>query len=160
MADSATPLDLIDVGQANKEDLANELFDAASPAMLYGRHASECTGLTWGYYGGRYLSLPIDNDTLTLTGSTTCYIVAARVDGVVSFSVATTNWDLETDYIRLYKVVTGSSTVTSYEDHRFVYGLGAGAVTASTTQGGWRFVAGYEWTMDTSTDLTSTSLDY
>ena len=121
MADSTTNLDLIAVGQADKEDLANELFDAASPAMLYGRHASECSGLIWGYYGGRYLSLPIDNDTLTLTAATTLYIVAARVDGVVSFSASSVNWDdSETDYIRLYQVVTGASSVTSYEDHRFV----------------------------------------
>lgn len=159
MADSTTHIDLIDVGQADKEDLANELFDAASPAMLFGRHASECSGLTWGYYGGRYLSLPIDNDTLLLTGSTTVYIVAARVDGVVSFSAATTNWDDEENYIRLYLVVTGVSTVTSYEDHRFVYGLGAGAVSEGGGGGGWATLSGYEWTF-TEIATPPLSLDY
>jgi hypothetical protein len=159
MADSTTNLDAIAVGQADKEDTANELFDAASPAMLYGRHASECSGLIWGYYGGRYLSLPIDNDTLTLTAASTLYIVAARVDGVVSFSASSVNWDLETDYIRLYKVVTGASTVTSYEDHRFVYGLGAGAVSAGVGGGGFGTLTGYEWTF-TEIDTAPTSLDY
>jgi hypothetical protein len=145
MADSTTVLDLIAVGQADKEDTANELFDAASPAMLYGRHASECSGLVWGYYGGRYLSTLLDNDTLTLTGSTTCYIVAARADGAVSFSASSTNWDDEETYIRLYKVVTGSSTVTSYEDHRFVFGLGAGGGAAAASSGGYQTIDGYQW---------------
>lgn len=159
MADSATVLDLIAVGQADKEDTANELFDAASPAMLYGRHASECSGLVWGYYGGRYLSTLIDNDTLTLTGSTTCYIVAARADGVVSFSASSTNWDDEANYIRLYKVVTGSSTVTSYEDHRFVFGLGAGGGAAALTGGGFQTINGYAWEF-VSIPIVPLSLDY
>jgi hypothetical protein len=127
MADSATNLDLIAVGQAEKEETANELFDALSPAALFGRRASTCTGLTWGYYGGRFESTLIANGTISLTLSATNYLVASRVDGTVSNSLSTTDWDDEANYIRLYKIVAGASTVTSYEDHRQAVWPWAGA---------------------------------
>lgn len=138
MADSATVLDLIAVGQADKEGTANALFDALSPAALYGRRASTCTGLTWGYYGGRFESTLIANGTLSLTGSQTLYVVADRADGSVTFSTATANWDNEADYIRLYKIVTGVSTVTSYEDHRqAVWPWAGGDADSGGTGGGF-----------------------
>ncbi|MEF8733277.1 MAG: hypothetical protein V5B40_15655 [Candidatus Accumulibacter meliphilus] len=52
MASSTTHLDLIAQSQSSKEVTANALFDAGSPATLFGRRASLCSGLNWFYYGG------------------------------------------------------------------------------------------------------------
>jgi hypothetical protein len=161
MADSATTLDLIAVGQAGKEDTANELFDALSPAALFGRRASTCTGLTWGYYGGRFESALIANGTITLTAASTNYLVAARADGTVSKSIATTNWDDEAAYIRLYKIVVGASTVTSYEDHRQSVWPWAGADAEGTGgTGGWFTLEDIPFASLVFLDTTPTEMDY
>jgi len=52
MADSTTWLDTISASQAQKEVTANALMDAESPSAFFGRRASTCSLLTWGYYGG------------------------------------------------------------------------------------------------------------
>ena len=123
MANSSTNIDGIISSQASKEVTANAFFDAASPATLYGRRQSQCSGLTWGYYGGNVTKSDgtmsqIANATLLLTASTTHYVVAKKSDGVVSNSTATTNWNNLAEYWRLYSVVTGTATVTSYIDYR------------------------------------------
>lgn len=138
MASSTSNLDLIIQSQASKEVTANALFDAASPATTYGRRQSTCSGLTWGYYGGIIYNVSgttnsIANGTLTLTASTTNYIVASKTDGAVSFSTATTNWNDVDNYWELYSVVTGTATVTSWSDYR-VIGLYSGLYA----QGDWR----------------------
>jgi hypothetical protein len=151
MSGSTSILDLIAAAQAAKEVTANALFDAGSPAVLYGRRASTTTALTWGYYGGMLnisgTPTAVANGTLVLTASTTNYVVAHWTTGVVSVSTATTNWNNVAVYMRLYAIVTGASTVTSYTDHRaflihdldFALGVAAGnavqvdqAVTATT----------------------------
>lgn len=142
MANSSTNIDGITASQASKEVTANAYFDAASPATLYGRRASQCSGLTWGYYGGNVTKSDgtlgqVANGTIALTASTTNYIVAAKSDGAVSFSTATTNWN-SPDYWRLYSVVTGAATVTSYTDSREIgrmTGLGTGLVAPVTKTG-------------------------
>ncbi|MHB1024051.1 MAG: hypothetical protein ACYC0Z_16805, partial [Acidobacteriaceae bacterium] len=77
MASSTTNLDLLIQSQASKEITANALFDAASPATLFGRRQSTTSGLTWGYYGGTVNNagtlISIANGTLTLAASTTNY---------------------------------------------------------------------------------------
>lgn len=117
MAGSTSNLDLISVSQAQKETTANALFDAGSPATLFGRRASTCAALTWGYYGGTLLvggtPTAISNGTVALSASTTNY-VEADASGVVSKN--TTGF---TDgRIPLYQIVTGASTVSSYTDKR------------------------------------------
>ncbi len=142
MANSSTNIDGITASQASKEVTANAYFDAASPATLYGRRASQCSGLTWGYYGGNVTKSDgtlgqVANGTIALTASTTNYIVAAKSDGAVSFSTATTNWN-SPDYWRLYSVVTGAATVTSYTDSREIgrmSGVGTGLVAPVTKTG-------------------------
>lgn len=125
MANSTTNIDTIISSQASKEVTANAYFDAASPATTYGRRASTSSGLTWGYYGGNVVKsdgalAQIANGTLTLTASATSYIVAAKATGAVSAATTTTNWDNATDYWRLYSVVCGASTVTSWSDVRAI----------------------------------------
>jgi hypothetical protein len=130
MADSGTPLlEQIDSTQAAHEVTANALIAALSPASLYGRHDEECAGLTWGGYGGMYAqSIAVANWTLALTASSTCYIVADKATGLAEFATTDTNWGgADTDppaagYERLFKAVTGASTVTSWVDYRGALG--------------------------------------
>lgn len=117
---TAGSLDPVLVGQQGKELKVNEFMDAAYPATLFGRRASLCSGLTWGFYGGTitvdgvltqvYLSA---SNTLTLTASTTNYIESTR-SGVVSKNTV----GFTPGSIPLYQIVTGASTVTSYIDYR------------------------------------------
>ena len=117
MSSSSSHLDLISPSQASKEATANELFNAGSPAALFGRRASTCTGLTWGYYGGPMLVdgvlTVIANGTVALTASTTNYIEATRA-GVVSKNTTA----FTPGQIPLYTAVTGTSTITSWTEYR------------------------------------------
>src|ERR1043166_3568401 len=87
MSDSTQWLDTLSAADSGKELTTNELFDAHSPSSLYGRHASACSGLTWGYYGGRLWdgsnATLISNSTVSLTNNATNYIEATTA-GVVS----------------------------------------------------------------------------
>lgn len=125
MANSTTNIDTISASQAGKETTANAFFDAASQAALLGRRASTSSGLTWGYYGGNFTKsdgtlVAISNGTLTLAASTTNYVTVLRSTGVVYSATSTTAWDDNSNYLRLYSVVTGGATVTSYTDYREV----------------------------------------
>lgn len=117
MANSATNLDQIATAQAQKETRANELFDAGSPATLFGRQASQCSALTWGYYGGTLYvdgaATAVSNGTLSLTNGATNYIEATRA-GVVSANTT----GFTAGRMPLYTAVTAGSVVTSYTDHR------------------------------------------
>lgn len=119
MSNSTTLLDLIAQSQSSKEVTANALADAGSPATLFGRRASLCSGLNWFYYGGIMLIdgvlTAISNNAaaLALSASTTNYVEATRA-GVVSKN--TTGFTAGS--IPLYTIVTGASTVTSYTDQR------------------------------------------
>ncbi len=119
MSDSVSLLEQIDGSQAEHEVTANNLFDAASAGAAYGRHAEACAGLTWGYYGTRYGGSAVANGTNACGASTTTYMVVNLSTGAVSFATSTTNWNDSAVYGRAYKIVTGTATVTSYEDHRF-----------------------------------------
>lgn len=117
MANSTTNIDTISASQSGKEVTANAFFDAASQVAIFGRRASTCTLLTWGYYGGRILVdgvlTTISNGTLSLSASTTNYVEATRA-GVVS----TNTTGFTAGRIPLYTIVTGASTVTSWTDER------------------------------------------
>ena len=113
MSNSTSLLDVIATNQGSKEVTANALFDAASVATLWGRRASTCAGLTWGYYGG-WFGGQISNGTISLSASSTNYLMADATTGAVT--VNTTGF--VAGKIPLYSVVTGATTVTSYTDQR------------------------------------------
>ena len=148
MANSSTHIDGIISSQASKEVTANAFFDAASPATLYGRRQSQCSGLTWAYYGGNVTRsdntlAQIGNGTLALTASATNYIVAKKEDGAVTASTATTNWN-SADYWRLYSVVTAAAAVSSYTDSREIgrmTGAGSGMTAPVTKTGNFPLAA-------------------
>ena len=143
MSDSTTHLDTIIQGSGAQDAQANALYDAASLATLYGRRASTSSGTNFGYYGGNVTKsdgtqTTIANGSLSLTPSSTNYIVAQKSDGVVSASITTTNWNDTANYWRIYSVVVGSATVTSYTDERELgrmTGLGTGLVAPVTKTG-------------------------
>jgi hypothetical protein len=144
MSDSTANLDQVSQSAVQRETTINEINDAASPSTIYGRHASACAGLTWGYYGGRISGTLVANGTLAMTASNTNYVVAHRTTGVASASTANTNWNNTTTYGRCYLIVAGASALTSWEDHRegtggifdTAAGVGAGTVTSvDATQG-------------------------
>jgi len=116
MSSSTTLLDLLTTN-AQQEAGANALFNASSPATLFARRESTTSGLTWGYYGGAILVAgavsAIANGTVALSTSTTNYVEATNA-GVVSKNTT----GFTAGQIPLYTIVTGSSTVTSYTDHR------------------------------------------
>lgn len=114
MADQSSVLNQITANQSGKEVTANGLFDAASPASIWGRHDTATSGLTWGYYGGYFNGNAIANGTVTLTASTTNYVYANASTGAVS--VNTTGFPAGS--INLYQITTGTSTVTNYLDRR------------------------------------------
>lgn len=119
MSNSTTLLDTISSTQANKEVTVNALLDAGSPSTIWGRHALTTSGLTWGYYGGTFVDSTgtrhaIANGTLTLTASTTNYLYADPTTAAISQN--TTGYPA--GKVPLYSIVTGASTVTSYNDDR------------------------------------------
>jgi len=117
MANSTTNLPTVSASQASKEVTVNALFDAHSPASLFGRNAVTTSALTWGYLGGclNVAGTPtqIANGTVSLTGSATNYVEATTA-GVVSANTSA----FTAGRLRLYTVVCGASSVTGYTDHR------------------------------------------
>ena len=118
MSDSTSNLDLVIQSQASKEITINAALDAASPATLYGRRQSTTSGLRFGFYGGRYHSTLIGNDTLLLIANKINYVVARKTTGAVSQAVIKANWNDQAAYVRLYAVTTNATTIASFEDHR------------------------------------------
>lgn len=114
-----TTLQDVDFAAADAEVPVNENFETLSAAGIFGKRHTVTTGLTWGYYGGRYNGNTVTDGTVTLTDATTNYVVVKRSDGVVSTSTATTNWSNATDYARLYQLTTAGGVVTATVDARF-----------------------------------------
>lgn len=109
---------LTNPAQANAPVVVNENFETLEHQAVYGKRQPVTTGLTWGYYGGRWGGIAITAGTVTLTGSATNYLVMDLSTGAVSVSTASTNWTDTANYGRLYKITTSASAVTAVEDHR------------------------------------------
>lgn len=182
MSGSTTNLDLISSSQASKEVTANALFDAESPAALYGRRASMTANLTWGYYGGALsvngVVTAIANGTKTLTNAATNYLEADPTTG----NVAVNTSNFTTANIPLYSIVTSGNMVTSYVDYRTGPGFFADRsgsssqvfsvapataaahavrldqITASSVRYSSANVSGSA-TINTQTDITSTNIE-
>lgn len=121
MSDSVTQLDLIQQSQAQKEVTANALFESASSSMLFARRASTSLGLTWGFYGGTFkvtatTRTRLADGTVALVASSTNYIEADASTGAVTRNGTA----FTVGRIPLYKAITGSAGVNSWEDWRAV----------------------------------------
>lgn len=125
MADSTSILanDSIVQGQGSQDIAANALFDVASPAMTGGRRASQTSGISFAFFGGKVringAVTSLSNAALTLTASSTNYVEMHPDTGVVSKNTTS----FTPGYLPLYSLVVGSSTITSYTDQRTTYVL-------------------------------------
>lgn len=129
MSDSTTNLDTLPAGASGQETRVNDLADALSPPAALGRRASTSSGLNWGYYGTpRYYinATPTmaANGTRSITASATRFVSASRALALTEVATA-----FDADKLALAKVMSGASTLTSWEDHRdphhlmrFLYG--------------------------------------
>jgi hypothetical protein len=122
--------------QDSPEIPVNENFDTLGYAAVYGYNPATSSGLTWGYYGGRWGGFAVTASSLTLTDASTNYIVVLRSTGVISTSTTTTNWNNTTDYARVYRVVTAGGVVTNLYDTDFDYRAGDGGIFGSSGGGG------------------------
>lgn len=111
-------MDKMSPSQANAEVVFNRAMETLEHAQVYGLRQSTSTGLTWGYYGGRWGGFSIAAGTLALTNAATNYIVVLRSTGAVSVSAANTNWNNTALYARVYQLTTAGSVVTATQDHR------------------------------------------
>lgn len=114
---------------ASPEDQINENNESVNYAFVYGKRQPVTSGLTWGYWGGRWGGFAVAAGTLTLTNSATNYVVVAKATGVISVSTSNTNWNNATDYARVYKLTVSGGVVTAEEDHR----AGSGGVHGGST---------------------------
>lgn len=131
-----TTMQQLSAAQASPEVPINENFESLEHQAVYGKRHAVTTGLTWGYYGGRWGGNAIADGTVTLTGSATNYLVIDLGTGAVSVSTSSTNWDDTDSYARLYKITAGAASVTAVEDHRAgPYGAFGGAGTGVSTLG-------------------------
>jgi hypothetical protein len=140
MADLDTNIEQIQQGQAQKEVTANGLIDAASPAAIFGRHAEACSGLTWGYYGGRWGGAEIANGTVLLPGAATSRLVVDRSSGAVLLDTDSDAFWADTEgFAHLYEIDTTGVAVSDYRDHRCgpggLYGAAGGLSVEAGSDG-------------------------
>ena len=108
----------LSASQVSPEVPINENFESLEHQAVYGKRHAVTTGLTWGYYGGRWGGFAITAATLTLTNNATNYIVVLRSTGAASVSTSATNWNDAGLYARVYKLTVAGGVVTATEDHR------------------------------------------
>jgi len=127
--DSTSTIDELPAAGTNQEVRVNDVLRGMSPALPFAQRASTFANLTWGYYGvPRYYinatATTKANATIALTASSTRFVQVDRALAVTQVASA-----FDPDKLGLYSVVTGSATVTSWQDHRdphhlvrFLYG--------------------------------------
>jgi hypothetical protein len=110
-------LDTIDSAQSNKEVTANNLFEAESPAALFGCDAANTAALTFGYYGG----VMYVNGAITAVASGTVLLSASATNYVESTSagvVSTNTTGFTAGRIPLYTIATLTATIDTVNPAR------------------------------------------
>lgn len=134
MSDSTQPISTQVIASDEADTVVNELFEAASPALIFGRKPETTTGLSWGMYGGAWGPGTTPDAVLALTASATNYVVVERATGIISVSTSSTNYDNTTDYAIAWLLIADASTVTFSGDSRMLAGgthaAGAGGASA------------------------------
>lgn len=104
--------------QDNAPEVLNRILTALDGVSVYAQRQQAHSGLTWGYYGGRWSGFSVSDATLTLANNATNYIVVEISTGAISVSSSNTNWNSTSAYRRVYQVTTVSGAVTAIQDHR------------------------------------------
>ncbi|MEY5097287.1 MAG: hypothetical protein RJA36_6 [Pseudomonadota bacterium] len=103
--------------QSLAEEVVNRNFQTLEAFATYGQRQEMHSGLTWGYYGGRWGGFSVADGTLTLSNATN-YVVVQRSDGAISTSTTNTNWNNTSSYARVYQITASGGVVTAVQDHR------------------------------------------
>lgn len=98
--------------------IVNQALDILAHQEVYGLDPTTTAGLTWGYLGGRWGGFVVTTGTLSLTNNAENYIVVERSTGAVSVSTATTNWNDQSAYARVFHLTTLSGVVSAIRDYR------------------------------------------
>lgn len=118
--------------QAQAEVIVNSALETLEHQAVYGKAQLTTSGLTWGYYGGRWGGFSVADGTLTLVNGTN-YAVVHISTGVISVGTSSTNWNDTSGYARVYKITAAGGVVTAVEDHRAgpggVHGMASGVAT-------------------------------
>jgi len=140
MADSTTNIPQIDASQAQHEVIANQNFNAASPALMYGIKSS--VALTLTLLGGKLpiagVPTAVAEQSLVLDASDTCYVFYDETTGNINFVPSAGSPGSPIDWpepnagnVPLYTVVTGAATITSYTDHRAIAWVSSASSTTA-----------------------------
>ena len=96
--------------RANPDVPVNENFATLAHAAVFGKNPATSTGLTWGYFGGRYSGQTVADGTLTLGNNCDNYVVVNLDTGAISVSEYDVDWlDAEASvptYGRVYLITT------------------------------------------------------
>lgn len=106
--------------QTAAEVIVNEALLMLQHLAVYAVDPDNTTGLTLGYKGERWGGFAVAAGTVSLTASSTNYVVVNRSTGAVSVSTTATNWDDQAAYARVYKLPTTADAINwdTAEDHR------------------------------------------
>lgn len=120
MSDSTAPLGTVLLNNINQTAHANALFDALAPVGIFALNKYATSGTNLVLHGGKLniggVVTVIADQSLTLTASTTNYIMASPLTGALS--VNTTGY--VAGYWRIARAVTGTSVITTWYDDRFL----------------------------------------
>ena len=125
--------------------IINENFKAIEQAQLFGYRIQATTGLQFAYYGGFYQNssgsqISIADGTVTVTASTTNYIYFDPVTNTVLNSTSIPG----SGKVRIAKVITNSTTITSVTDERAFALFPVGSSNA-LSGGGSQYVTQADW---------------
>lgn len=122
MSDSASPFGTISLGQTDQVLSANNLFNAVSPASIYGLDEFTSSGITLGLFGGKIsingVITTVAASSLTLTISTTNYIQADPATGT-----AYVNTSYSPGFWPIGRAVTDTAGMTNWYDDRYTSGM-------------------------------------
>ena len=157
MADSTPKQELPTDGVAQQAVVFGSSILGVSPCAGYARRLSTA-GLTWQYTGVDrwYINATATTaatSSIALTGSSTRFLCVSRALAISQVATA-----FDPDKYATYRVVTGASTIPSWEDHRdphhlvrFLYGR------FTLAMGGANKTLTYEQAMCESMELTGNS---
>lgn len=124
MSDSTTLLRQLTTAQSAKETLVNALFDAASPATLFGIDHVGTSGLTLSMFGGNVLvggtvTTVANQASLALTNSATNYIEFDPTGTATTSGIRLNTSGWTAGYVPLWSIVTSGGGISTYADERY-----------------------------------------
>lgn len=118
MSDSSTPLGNIAINNINQTAHANALFDAVYSTAIFAINRFATSGTNLVLHGGKLcingVITPVADTSVSLSTSTTTYIMASPQTGAISTNTS----GYTAGYWRIGRAVTGTSSITTWYDDR------------------------------------------